>query len=482
MSRTTEVEIGTEIGPYRVEQLLGRGGMACVYKVWHTGLHRYEALKLLSPNMTYDRVFIERFLMEARTAAGLSFPNIGLLYSVSTPDADVPYFTMELIEGGDLSKMLDSRGRLPLEEAIPLLKQIAVGLDYAHGKGVIHRDVKPANVLLAGGGPEPLIKIVDFGIARALESDATRLTKAGMIVGTPEYMSPEQGGSGAPMSERSDQYSLAVIAYEMLCGQTPFPARIFDSALAMLICQVREPPPHPLTLTPDLAPATVDALLKGLAKDPQERFENCMALVEALQSPVGAKGAKRKPAPVPVKTQTPAAYKAVPAPVAKKSSSMTAILAVVGVLIVVGTVAAGLMMTKQKGGTVTAPPKPVVNNVPPPTPPAGPTPQVRAAQEAASATKILAGIAAETSAFEKSNAENPWSDSRRTAKFKKLKEEAQDALDHSKAAVKLDPANVDGYITQVGALQWLNKKSEANQVKAAAKKLFPNSAALGALD
>ena len=134
----------SRIGPYRIDGLLGKGGMAEVWKAWHLNLHRYEALKILPPQMTFDKSFVERFLNEARMAAGLQHPNIATIHTVSEADCPQPYFAMELVEGGDLSDMLEARGPVPLQEAIPILAQIGAALDYSHSRGLIHRDVKPS--------------------------------------------------------------------------------------------------------------------------------------------------------------------------------------------------------------------------------------------------------------------------------------------------------------------------------------------------
>lgn len=276
------MEIGLQLGAYRIERLLGRGGMAEVYRVWNTGLQRHEALKMLPPQMTFDRSFVDRFLNEARMAAGLHHPNIATIYAVSELDATQPYFAMELVEGEDLADLLRRRGSLPLPEALHILFQIAEALDYAHQHGVVHRDVKPANVLLrqtASGSWD--VKVVDFGIARAQEAEGgTRLTKTGMIVGTPEYMSPEQGGSGEKVDHRSDQYSLGAVAYEMLCGQPPFRAMGDSSPISVIVAHLRELPAPPVNRVPGLPRPVNEAILKALAKHPAERWASCRAFAE----------------------------------------------------------------------------------------------------------------------------------------------------------------------------------------------------------
>ena len=258
--------------------------MAQVYKAWNTGLHRHEALKLLPPQMTFDHSFVERFLHEARTAASLRHPHIATIHTVSQPHETQPFFAMELVEGGDLADLLRQRGQLPPDEALPLLRQIAAALDYAHSHGIIHRDVKPANILLEDDGRGGWsVKVVDFGIARAQEAgDGARLTKTGMIVGTPEYMSPEQGGSGEPVDHRSDQYSLGVIAYEMLCGRPPFAVGPSGTAMTVIMSHIRDVPRAPLEQVPALPLAVNNAILKALAKNPKDRFDSCTAFVDAL--------------------------------------------------------------------------------------------------------------------------------------------------------------------------------------------------------
>ena len=281
------MEIGTQTGPYRTDALLGKGGMAEVFKVWNGNLQRFEALKALPPALAHDRSLVERFLREARTAAGLQHPNIAAVYGVSQSNATQPFFTMELISGGDLADLIAQRGRFTLDEALPILRQIASALDYAGARGLIHRDIKPANIMMNADGNE--IKVVDFGIARAHEeSGGTRMTQAGMIVGTPEYMSPEQAGSGAPVDARTDQYSLGVIAYEMLCGEPPFVAQRDTSILMVMMQHVNDAPRPPLEWTPDLPRNVNAAILRALAKDPAQRFASCSEFVSALQSPASA--------------------------------------------------------------------------------------------------------------------------------------------------------------------------------------------------
>ena len=278
------MNIGEQIGPYRIDVMLGRGGMAEVYKAFQTDLHRAEALKALPPQMSFDRSFVERFLNEARIAASLQHPHIAAIYAVSEADAPQPYFTMELIESGDLSDFIAARAPMMLEEAQPILAQIASALDYAHAQGVLHRDIKPGNILLkpdGSGGWDT--KVVDFGIARAQEdAGGTRLTKTGMIIGTPEYMSPEQGGSGAKVDARTDQYALGIVAYEMLCGTPPFKAQSDTSPISLIMQHVRDEPRAPIAHNTSLSKAANNAILKALAKEPEQRFSSCAEFAETL--------------------------------------------------------------------------------------------------------------------------------------------------------------------------------------------------------
>ena len=283
------MDIGTQIGPYQVNGLIGRGGMAEVYKAWNVDLHREEALKVLPPQMTFDPSFVERFLKEARTAASLRHAHIATIYMVSPVTESRPYFAMELVQGGDLAGLLHRQGSLPLGSALPLLRQIAGALDYAHRQGVVHRDVKPANILLEDDGHGGWnVKVVDFGIARAQEAgDGARLTKTGMIVGTPEYMSPEQGGSGEKVDHRSDQYSLGAVAYEMLCGRPPFAVGPDGTAMTVIMSHIRDTPHAPVDYVPGLIPSANNAVLRALSKKPEDRFASCAEFVAALESRAG---------------------------------------------------------------------------------------------------------------------------------------------------------------------------------------------------
>lgn len=264
--------------------------MAEVFKVWHTGLHRFEALKSLLPGLSSDALFVQRFLHEARIAAALSHPHIAAIYNVGPDSAPRPFFTMEFIEGGDLADLLERNGKMSLQQAISLLIPIADALDYAHARGVVHRDVKPGNVLLhTTSRSDWSAKVVDFGIARAQEDQGgTRLTKAGLIVGTPEYMSPEQAGNGQPVDHRTDLYSLGVIAYEMVCGQPPFWVQGNLSSLSVIASHLRDDPPPPRGIEPALPDSVNDAILKALAKNPDDRFATCASFMDALTSDVSA--------------------------------------------------------------------------------------------------------------------------------------------------------------------------------------------------
>ncbi|MGO8671211.1 MAG: protein kinase domain-containing protein [Capsulimonadaceae bacterium] len=273
---------GSEFGPYRVDAKLGEGGMGKVYKVWNSSLNRHEALKVL-PTSALDTDLARRFMVEARTAAGLRHPSIAAIHVVGETDEGVPFFTMELIEGMSLGGLLAARRRLPVSEVVGILAQLASALDYAHKSKIVHRDIKPGNILLeTSPGSKPSVKLVDFGIARAMEdADGTRITKTGFIIGTPDYMSPEQA-SGAEVDHRTDIYSLGVVAYEMLCGKTPFGGDANTAPVSILMRHIKEAPPQPLSIVPDLPPYVNGALLRALNKSPGDRFARCGDFVDAL--------------------------------------------------------------------------------------------------------------------------------------------------------------------------------------------------------
>lgn len=281
------IDIGSRIGPYELREQLGEGGMASVYKVWHTGLHRFEALKLprYQPGSNSDPAYLQRLLTEARTAARLHHPHIVAIHNVSEPEAPVHFFVMDLVNGCDLAKLLEQKQRLTVPEIVPILRQVASALDYAHANGVIHRDIKPANILLQED-PETgswIAKVVDFGISRAAEdTGGTKLTRSGMIVGTPEYMSPEQSGSGEPVDARTDIYSLGIVTYEMLCGHPPFTAAADVSPMSILMKHVRDAPPAPNDSLRDLPRGVSEAIMKALAKHPNDRFQSCVEFVNEL--------------------------------------------------------------------------------------------------------------------------------------------------------------------------------------------------------
>jgi serine/threonine-protein kinase len=279
------MDVGTPIGNYLIEDLLGKGGMAEVYRVRHPDLPRSEALKLLAPHLAADPDFVRRFLEEASATASLDHPNIATIYAVSSSSGPLYYFTMELVEGGDLSDFLAQRGRLPLEEALPLLRQVAAALDYAHQKGIVHRDMKPANTLLkrSSANAGTTVKVVDFGIAKAQEAEGgKRLTKTGMILGTPEYMAPEQA-TGQNVGPWTDQYALGIMAYELLCGRPPFGGDHQTSEIGVIMSHVREEPPDPPALNPELGEGVRNALLKAIEKQPEDRFASCIEFIDAME-------------------------------------------------------------------------------------------------------------------------------------------------------------------------------------------------------
>ncbi len=265
--------IGKQIGHYAIVGHLGRGGMATVYKAHQIGLDRSVALKILQPALSADEIIVKRFQQEARIAASLGHPRIVTIYDVGESDG-LFYIAMRFIDGETLGQLLRREGPLEPGRALNMIGQVAEALDFAHERGVLHRDVKPANVLVEAGEQ---MTLTDFGIARA--SEHSQLTATHMVIGTPEYMSPEQA-RGDPVDKRADLYALGVLLYEALGGRPPFSGA---STPSLLYLHVHEAPPPIQTLRSDLPAALGAVLHKALAKAPEDRFATAHELVRAAR-------------------------------------------------------------------------------------------------------------------------------------------------------------------------------------------------------
>ncbi|MEO8361776.1 MAG: protein kinase [Vicinamibacteria bacterium] len=274
-------QVGTAFASYRIDEQLGEGGMATVYKAWEPGLDRYVALKILSSEFARDKMFGKRFDREAKMVAKLEHPNIIPIFAYGIEDG-VPWMAMRSVAGGNLASLAGGHP-MPLRRAIEIVESVADALDYAHQRGVIHRDVKPQNILLDEAGR---VYLVDFGIARMTEG-AQRLTQAGLVAGTPQYMAPEQA-SGGELDEKVDIYALGVVAYELLTGATPFRA---ENPMDVLLKHISDPVPVPARgSVPD---GVIEPLLKCLAKRPEDRWPTAAAFAAALLEGAGGKEAPR---------------------------------------------------------------------------------------------------------------------------------------------------------------------------------------------
>ncbi|MDQ8154651.1 MAG: serine/threonine-protein kinase [Gemmatimonadota bacterium] len=258
---------------YHILKKLGEGGMGQVYLAEHVKMGRKSALKVMNPGMNQDADAIARFNREASNASRLNHPNICAIYDFGeTPDGLI-YLAMEFIEGMSLTALVEKSGALPPARAASIIHQSADALQVAHDAGIVHRDLKPDNIMIAKNRDgTDLAKVVDFGIAKAHSSDAQKVTKTGMVVGTPEYMSPEQL-SGDKLDGRSDIYSLALVAFNCLTGKLPFPG---ESAQEAMIARLIEQPKTLAEMRPDVAwPADVQAVMdKALARDATERYQS----------------------------------------------------------------------------------------------------------------------------------------------------------------------------------------------------------------
>ncbi|MBT8336401.1 MAG: serine/threonine protein kinase, partial [Gemmatimonadetes bacterium] len=268
---------------YTIERELGRGGAAAVFLAEDLRHHRKVALKILRPKVA-EAVGRDRFLKEIEVAAGLIHPHIVPLFD-SGDASGVLYFVMPFVEGESLRARLDREGALPVDEAVRIARELADALGYAHAHGVVHRDVKPENVLLEAGHAV----LADFGVARAVsEAGSERLTRTGVAVGTPAYMSPEQAAADREVDGRADQYALGCLLYEMLTGQPPFTGPSSDSVIRQQLVAT----PRPVTQLRSSVPESVTAVIeKAMAKAPPDRFGCMEAFAGALE------GAKQVTAP-----------------------------------------------------------------------------------------------------------------------------------------------------------------------------------------
>lgn len=285
------------LGPYRLLEKIGEGGMGQVYKAQHDVMNRVVAFKVIADDHVRDPYRVQRFYQEIRLAAKLAHPNIVTAYDAGQVD-DTHFFAMEYVEGTDLAQYVRATGPLPVTQACDFIRQAALGLQHAHEQGLIHRDVKPSNLIVAKGGREPVVKVLDMGLARlqTFADSEAELTKDGMVVGSPSYLAPEQGRDAHNIDFRADLYSLGCSLYYLLTARVPFSGA---SPLEIMLKHQADPPPKLREARPDAPAALEAAIIKLLAKDPAERFQSARAVVEAL-TPYCKPAAKRTSAAKPV--------------------------------------------------------------------------------------------------------------------------------------------------------------------------------------
>ena len=364
-------EHGTVLaGRYELDQIIGRGGMAEVWRARDRRLNRDVAVKRLRIDLASDPTFQARFRREAQSSAGLNHPNIVAVYDTgeekdTNSDVSVPYIVMELIEGITLRDVLRDGRRILPQRALEFTKGILDALAYSHRAGIVHRDIKPANVMLTPAGT---VKVMDFGIARAVADTSATMTQTAAVIGTAQYLSPEQA-RGERVDNRSDIYSVGCLLYELLVSQPPFKG---DSPVSVAYQHVREMPVPPSQLDPEITPDMDAIVLKALAKDPAHRYQDAQEFATDVQRAINRQPVlAQSPTAIPVEEPTavlagavPTAKRAAaPAPVAantepepkKKSKAGVIVLSSLAGLLLVGIIVAIWIVMN--------PPKPTVQQV-----------------------------------------------------------------------------------------------------------------------
>ncbi|HEV7770418.1 MAG TPA: serine/threonine-protein kinase [Solirubrobacterales bacterium] len=273
-----ELADGDEFAGYRIERRLGRGGMGVLYLALEPGLQRRVALKLIAPEAAADEVFAQRFAEESRIAASIEHPNVVPIYAAGEEDG-VPFIAMRYVAGSDLGRRLAREGKLEPADAVALIAQVGNGLDAIHAAGLVHRDVKPANVLLSEGAGAPHAYITDFGVARNVATNSG-LTQTGRFVGTLDYVAPEQI-SGAAVDARVDVYALGCLLFKLLTGEVPFPR---DGEAARLYAHLNDPPPAPSLYVPEVSMALDDVVVRAMSKQPDDRYPSAGDLGRAAKA------------------------------------------------------------------------------------------------------------------------------------------------------------------------------------------------------
>ncbi|GEM_PF-6521288 len=283
-TRVQDPLVGTKLGSCVLRRRLGAGGMGTVYLGHHEGLNKPVAVKILSPDLMKEGTYKDRFLREARTAAKLDNPNVVTVYDVGE-SSGVAYIVMHYVEGRSLDAVLRERGKLTTKEALQIARRVAIALGAAHKLGIVHRDVKPANILISKDG---LVKVADFGLARDVSGGEKSLSQTGEIVGTPNYMAPEQA-SGGKIDGRTDLYSLGATLYHLVTGQVPFAG---TSALSIVVKHLNETPAPPEKLEASIPKHVSALILRLMAKNPAERFASAEEMVRELDAIGGATARK----------------------------------------------------------------------------------------------------------------------------------------------------------------------------------------------